>query len=48
LGRGDFARPRRHGIEEFFLDGTAPTESAAAHGEETTPDQMLLEGRGGL
>jgi penicillin-binding protein 1A len=40
--------PGGTGIEEFFLDGTAPTESAAAPGEEATPDQMLLEGRGGL
>jgi penicillin-binding protein 1A len=40
--------PGGTGIEEFFLDGTAPTESAAAPGEEATPDQMLLEGHGGL
>jgi len=39
--------PGSEGIEEFFLDGTAPTESAAAPGEEATPDQMLLEGHGG-
>jgi penicillin-binding protein 1A len=39
--------PGSEGIEEFFLDGTAPTESAAAPGEEATPDQMLLEGGGG-
>ena len=39
--------PGNEGIEEFFLDGTAPTESAAAPGEEATPDQMLLEGHGG-
>jgi penicillin-binding protein 1A len=39
--------PGSEGIEEFFLDGTAPTESAAAPGEEATPDQMLLEGLGG-
>ena len=38
--------PGNEGIEEFFLDGTAPTESAAAPGEEATPDQMLLEGHG--
>jgi penicillin-binding protein 1A len=38
--------PGTDGIEEVFLDGTAPTESAAAPGEEATPDQMLLEGRG--
>jgi penicillin-binding protein 1A len=38
--------PGSEGIEEFFLDGTAPTESAAAPGEEATPDQMLLEGHG--
>ena len=39
--------PGSEGVEEFFLDGTAPTESAAAPGEEATPDQMLLEGHGG-
>jgi penicillin-binding protein 1A len=39
--------PGGNGIEEFFLDGTAPTESAAAPGEEATPDQMLLEGHAG-
>jgi penicillin-binding protein 1A len=38
--------PGTEGIEEFFLDGTAPTETAAAPGEEATPDQMLLEGLG--
>jgi hypothetical protein len=40
--------PGGNGVEEFFLDGTAPTESAAAPGEEATPDQMLLEGHGGM
>jgi len=30
------------GLEEVFLDGTAPTETAAAPGEESNPDQMLL------
>jgi penicillin-binding protein 1A len=30
------------GMEEVFLDGTAPTETAAAPGEESNPDQMLL------
>jgi penicillin-binding protein 1A len=35
--------PGAEGIEEVFLDGTAPTETAAAPGEETNPDQMLLE-----
>ncbi len=30
------------GIEEVFVDGTAPTESAAPPGEESNPDQMLL------
>jgi penicillin-binding protein 1A len=39
--------PGSEGLEEFFLDGTAPTESAAAPGEEATPDQMLLEAHGG-
>lgn len=38
--------PGAEGIEEVFLDGTAPTESAAAPGEEATPDQLLLEGHG--
>jgi len=36
--------PGTDGIEEVFLDGTAPTDSAAAPGEETNPDQMLLGG----
>jgi penicillin-binding protein 1A len=40
--------PGSEGIEEVFLDGTAPTESAAAPGEETNPDQMLLGGHEGL
>ncbi len=35
--------PGSEGIEEVFLDGTAPTETAAAPGEEANPDQMLLE-----
>jgi len=39
--------PGSEGIEEVFVDGTAPTESAAAPGEEASPDQMLLEGLGG-
>jgi penicillin-binding protein 1A len=39
--------PGTEGIEEVFLDGTAPTESAAAPGEEATPDQLLLEGQSG-
>ena len=30
------------------LDGTAPTDSAAAPGEEANPDQMLLGGHDGL
>jgi penicillin-binding protein 1A len=38
--------PGTEGIEEVFLDGTAPTENAAAPGEEATPDQLLLEGQG--
>jgi penicillin-binding protein 1A len=36
--------PGADGIEEVFLDGTAPTESAAPPGEESNPDQMLLGG----
>jgi penicillin-binding protein 1A len=36
--------PGSEGIEEVFVDGTAPSESAAAPGEEANPDQMLLEG----
>jgi penicillin-binding protein 1A len=35
--------PGAEGINEFFIDGTAPTESAAAPGEASNPDQMLLE-----
>jgi penicillin-binding protein 1A len=35
--------PGAEGINEFFIDGTAPTESAAAPGESNNPDQMLLE-----
>jgi penicillin-binding protein 1A len=34
--------PGHDGIEEVFLDGTAPTESASAPGEENSPDQLLL------
>jgi penicillin-binding protein 1A len=34
--------PGMEGIEEVFLDGTAPTETAPAPGE-ATPDQILLE-----
>jgi hypothetical protein len=33
-------------MEEVFLDGTAPTEIAAAPGEEANPDEMLLEHQG--
>ena len=40
---GLLSAPSSEGIEEVFLDGTAPTESAAAPGEEANPDQMLLE-----
>jgi penicillin-binding protein 1A len=40
---GLLSAPGSEGIEEVFLDGTAPTESAAAPGEEANPDQMLLE-----
>jgi penicillin-binding protein 1A len=39
--------PGSDGIEEVFLDGTAPTDSAAAPGEEANPDQMLLGGHDG-
>ena len=46
LSRVFFTSSGSEGVEEFFLDGTAPTESAAAPGEEATPDQMLLEGHG--
>ncbi len=35
--------PGAEGINEFFMDGTAPTENAAAPGEASNPDQMLLE-----
>jgi penicillin-binding protein 1A len=38
--------PGSDGIEEVFIDGTAPTESAIAPGEEANPDQMLLGGGG--
>ncbi len=40
--------PGGDSIEEVFLEGTEPTETAAPPGEEATPDQMLLEGRGGM
>ena len=40
--------PGSDGIEEVFLDGTAPTDNAAAPGEEANPDQMLLGGHDGL
>jgi membrane carboxypeptidase/penicillin-binding protein len=39
--------PGSDGIEEVFLDGTAPTDNAAAPGEEANPDQMLLGGHDG-
>ena len=35
--------PGSEGMEEVFLDGTAPTEIAATPGEEASPDQMLLD-----
>ncbi len=35
--------PGAQGRDEVFLDGTAPTETAAAPGEEASPDQLLLE-----
>jgi len=40
--------PGGDGMDEVFLDGTAPTDSAAAPGEEANPDQMLLGGSDGL
>jgi penicillin-binding protein 1A len=30
-------------LDEVFLDGTAPTEHAAAAGEEASPDKLLME-----
>ncbi len=45
---GLLAAPGSEGLDEVFLDGTAPTETAAPPGEEATPDQMLMEGHGGL
>jgi penicillin-binding protein 1A len=39
--------PGSDGIEEVFLDGTAPADSAAPLGEEANPDQMLLGGHDG-
>ncbi len=44
---GLLAAPGSEGLDEVFLDGTAPTETAAPPGEEATPDQMLMEGHGG-
>jgi penicillin-binding protein 1A len=38
--------PGSEGVEEVFIDGTAPTESAVAPGEEFNPDQLLLGGGG--
>jgi len=35
--------PGAEGINEVFLDGTAPKENAVAPGEQANPDQMLLE-----
>ena len=35
--------PGAEGINEVFLEGTAPKENAVAPGEEANPDQMLLE-----
>jgi penicillin-binding protein 1A len=40
---GLLAPPGSEGVEEVFLDGTVPTETAAAPGEEANPDRMLLE-----
>jgi hypothetical protein len=41
---GLLSAPGSEGIEEVFLDGTAPTESAAAPGEEANPDQKCRQG----
>jgi membrane carboxypeptidase/penicillin-binding protein len=41
---GVLPAPGSDGIEEVFLDGTAPTDNAAAPGEEANPDQMLRGG----
>jgi penicillin-binding protein 1A len=35
--------PGAEGINEVFLDGTAPKENAVPPGEQANPDQMLLE-----
>jgi penicillin-binding protein 1A len=35
--------PGAEGVNEVFLDGTAPKENAVAPGEQANPDQMLLE-----
>jgi penicillin-binding protein 1A len=35
--------PGAEGVNEVFLEGTAPNENAVAPGEQANPDQMLLE-----
>lgn len=40
---GLLAGPGGPSIEEVFIDGTAPTEIAPAHGEESSADKILLE-----
>ena len=35
--------PGAEGVNEVFLDGTAPKETAVPAGEQANPDQMLLE-----
>ncbi|MDX2019867.1 MAG: PBP1A family penicillin-binding protein [Deltaproteobacteria bacterium] len=39
---GLLAAPGTEGVEEVFLPGTAPKETAASDGEGATPDEMLL------
>jgi len=40
---GFLPAPGAEGINEVFLDGTAPKETAVPPGEQANPDQMLLE-----
>ena len=42
-GTGLLPAPGAEGVNEVFFDGTAPKETAAAPGEQASPDQMLLE-----
>jgi penicillin-binding protein 1A len=39
---GLLAAPGTEGIEEVFLPGTAPKDTAASDGDGATPDEMLL------